>query len=421
MDFFKDLTMAPGDPILKLMFMYRQDPNPSKVDLSVGVYFDENGQLVNFEAINTAQKVLADYFYNLPADFSLPKIATNDSVQTPQGLTTAYLPASGYPPYNKLVRELLFTNDLPAVKEGRVDTLASVAGSGGLSLAGHFAKLLGFEKVLISDPAWSNYYAIFGKAGLNVGEYRYYDASNRSIDIEGCLADLAKADNKTVILFQTACHNPSGYDFTPEQWKQVLDTVAKTGAFVVFDFAYQGFGRGLDEDAFSIRYATEVLKEFLVVSSCSKNFGLYGERVGAVSIVGENSHDVALAYSTLKDLANNQYVATGSNGEYIVATVLSNPSLKAQWESEVNAVRNRIQTLRQKFADAMKALGFDFDFVTRQNGMFSYTGLTQDQVLALRDNYSIYMVENGRMNVVGLNDKNLEYVTKAFADVLTNN
>lgn len=420
MDFFKDLTQAPGDPILAIMGLYQADTNPNKVDLSVGVYFNDQGKTVNFDAIDKAQKIVSQYLYSLPKDFDLAQADTSLANLAPKGLTTAYLPASGFPSYCELVKELVFGENNQAVKENRVQTLASVAGSGGLTLASGLARKIGFERVFISNPSWSNYYALFGKDGFAIKEFSYYNKETNSLDFEACLADLQQLTAKDVILLQGSCHNPSGFDFTQEQWEQVINLIAQKGALALFDFAYQGFGRGVDEDAFAIRYSTQVLKNFLVVSSCSKNFGLYGERVGAVHVVAEDPQGAYLAWTNLRDLANNYYVAAGSNGEYLVATILSNPELKAQWLSELNAVNTRINNLRKQFAENMKQRGFDFDFVMKQNGMFSYTGLTAKQVEVLKDKYSIYMIGNGRMNVVGLNDNNMQYVTDAFADVLKN-
>ncbi|MFC6276310.1 amino acid aminotransferase [Psittacicella hinzii] len=419
MDFFANLTKAPDDPILHLIQEYKKDPNPSKVDLSVGAYYNAEGKAENLESVNLAQKALAQYYYSLPTENALAPVDLTLSSKVAKDINISYLPSTGYKGFNLAFRDFVFPESLAARKANRIRTVETIAGSGGLRLVGEFLKQhLELETIYISNPTWSNHFAIFETAGLKTAEYRYYNAQQRGIDFAAVLEDLEKLTSKDAVLLQAACHNPTGYDFSPEQWKEVLTKIKEKGAFPVFDFAYQGFGAGLDEDAYSVRLATEIFEQALIISSCSKNFGLYGDRTGAIHILAANEKDLDLVVSNLQFDANNFYVSPGNNGAFIVATILKNPDLYALWVEEVAQIRARIASMRQQLADLMAAQGFDFNFVVQQKGMFSYTGFTSQEVNRLKDEFSIYIVSNGRMNIAGLNEKNIDYVAKAFAKVL---
>ncbi|RIY36713.1 aromatic amino acid transaminase [Psittacicella gerlachiana] len=419
MDFFSNLTLAADDPILALVQQYHQDPRENKVDLSVGVYYNPEGKLENFKAVDTAQQALAQYFYSLPTEAKLAPIDNHLADLVAKDVSESYLPATGYVGFNNAVRNLLFPEDLQARKDDRIQTLESVAGSGGLRLVADFLHQLGLKRIFISNPTWGNHFAIFGASGLETPTYAYYNPQTKELDFQATLADLEALTPKDAVLLQAACHNPTGYDFDHQQWEQVLTKIKEKGALAVFDFAYQGFGDGIDEDAYSVRLATQILDQALFVSSCSKNLGLYGDRIGAVHVLAKDQAQAKLVVSNLQAYANNYYVAPGNNGAYVAAIVLSNPELRASWEQELTAVRARIKDLRQKLASALKERGFDFDFVTKQKGMFSYTGFTPEQCQELKEKYAIYMVTNGRINIVGLNEHNLAYVADSFAAVLS--
>ncbi|RIY32417.1 hypothetical protein CJP74_04610 [Psittacicella melopsittaci] len=420
MDFFSDITLAADDPILALVQQYLKDTRPNKVDLSVGVYYNPEGKQENFEAVRVAQKAVAEYLYALPTEAKLEQVNTDLAKLVAKDTSESYLPATGYKGFNLAVRDLVFPADLPARQEDRIQSIETVAGSGGLRLVGDFIhKQLGLETIYISNPTWSNHFAIFEHSGLKTAEYSYYNPATKALDVEATLADLDKLTAKDAVLLQAACHNPTGYDFTPEEWKLVLNKIKEKGALPVFDFAYQGFGDGLDEDAYAVRLASEIFAEALVISSCSKNLGLYGDRLGAIHVIAANANEANLAVSNLQSFANNYYVSPGTNGAFVATTVLNNPELRSQWENDLAQVRSRIKDLRTKLANALKARGFDFDFVVKQKGMFSYTGFTPEQCKELKEKYAIYIVGNGRINIVGLNDNNLEYVADAFAAVLS--
>lgn len=419
MDFFSHLTKAPDDPILHLVQLYRQDPRDFKVNLSVGVYFNEQGKQENFEAVNLAQKAVAQFFYNTPSDYQLSSIDSSLASKSVKDINISYLPTTGYKGFNEAIRELVFPSSLAARQTNRISSFETVAGSGGLRLVGEFLKRsIDLETIHISNPTWSNHHDIFKAAGLQTKEYTYYSPTIGGIDFQALLSDLDKLTPKDAVLFHAACHNPTGYDLSHEQWQAVLNKVKEKGAFPVFDYAYQGFGDGLDEDSYSVRLASEIFTEALVISSCSKNFGLYGDRLGAIHIIGASADHVALAISNMQAIANDIYVCPGNNAAFVATTILNNPDLYQLWVDELAAVRNRINGLRHKLARAMAERGVDFSFVVEQRGMFSYTGMTKDEVDYLRDKYGIYMVHSGRVNIAGLNDANVAYVADAFTDVI---
>ncbi|RIY32555.1 hypothetical protein CKF54_04605 [Psittacicella hinzii] len=421
MDFFSNLTLAADDPILALVQQYHQDERANKVDLSVGIYYNQQGKTENFNSVKVAQKAVAQYLYSLPTEAKLSAVNTELASLVAKDVSESYLPATGYQKFNLAIRDLVFPANLEARQAERIQTIESVAGSGGLRLVGDFLKnQLGIDKIYISNPTWSNHFAIFEKSGLTTDTYSYYNQASRSLDLEATLADFDKLTAKDAVLLQAACHNPTGYDFSQQEWELVLNKIKEKGALPVFDFAYQGFGDGLDEDAYSVRLATKIFDCALVVSSCSKNLGLYGDRIGAVHVIAPNKEQALLAVSNLQFYANNFYVSPGTNGAFVASTVLNNQELKAQWENDLTAVRARIKSLREKLAQALKARGHDFDFVTKQKGMFSYTGFTPEECKELKEKYAIYMVSNGRINIVGLNDNNLEYVADSFAAILNN-
>lgn len=413
---FAHLEKTPDDPILSLVAQYKNNTNPNKVDLSIGAYFNEQGQPENFAAVETAQLAIAQAFYQ-QNQAQAANLEPNYTDLVRSRISVSYLPGDGEPLYNHLVKELVFGKDNPHL--GRIATLESVAGSGGLRLVADFVKqYTNIHTVHMSSPTWSNHFDIFEQTGLQTGSYPYYNPDLKGLDVEAMCAYLRTLDATHGIVVHACCHNPTGYDFLPHEWDQVLAAAKEAGCFVIFDMAYQGFGKGFAEDAYAARKASEMLDNFIVISSCSKNFGLYGERVGAVHVAAPTAQQAQNVVTLFTDLATNHYVAPGNNAAYIVTTILSNPELQAGWEKDLAAIRNRIVTIRTNFAAAMQARGFDFEFVTRQTGMFSFTGLTKEQVLRLRDEFAIYMVTNGRMNVLGINPLNIEYVADAFATVL---
>lgn len=413
---FAHLQKTPDDPILSLVAQFKKNTNPHKVDLSIGAYSNEQGQAENFAAVETAQLAIAQAFYQ-QNQTQVTTLEPNFTNLIRSRISVSYLPGDGEPLYNSLVKELVFGKDNPHLE--RIATLESVAGSGGLRLVADFVKqYTGVQKVHMSSPTWSNHFDIFEQAGLQTGSYPYYSPELKGLNVKAMCAYLRTLDATQGIVVHACCHNPTGYDLLPHEWDQVLAVAKEVGCFVIFDMAYQGFGKGLDEDAYAVRKAAQMLDSFIVISSCSKNFGLYGERVGAVHVAAPTAQQAKNVVTLFTDLATNHYVAPGNNAAYIVTTILSNPELQAHWLQDLQAIRTRLTTIRANFAAAMQARGFDFEFVTRQTGMFSFTGLTKEQVLRLRDEFAIYMVANGRMNVLGINSHNLEYVANAFATVL---
>lgn len=396
MSVFEDVKLAPADPILGLNEAFRTDERTSKVNLGIGVYLDENGQMPLMECVRAAEDRLA-------------------AAAKPH----AYLPIDGLPDYVRLVRELTFGADSPAVVQGRIATAQSLGGTGALKVGADFiATLSPGSPVLISDPSWENHRAIFTRAGFTVGTYRYYDAEAKGIDVDGMVADLEAARPGTVVVLHACCHNPTGYDLTPEQWDRVIGVIADHDLIPFLDMAYQGFGAGVAEDGAVIsRFVAAGLPVF-VSTSFSKSFGLYGERIGALHIVCRDAEEATRVLSQVKICIRTNYSNPSTHGAAIVASVLGDPTQRASWEQELGRMRDRIKQMRTRLVDALRAEGVeDMDFIAQQIGMFSYSGLSRDQMLMLRRDHGIYGTEKGRMCVAALNDGNLEAVAKAVATV----
>ncbi|MDD2808233.1 amino acid aminotransferase [Rhodoferax sp.] len=398
MSLFSAVEMAPRDPILGLNEQFNADTNPAKVNLGVGVYFDDNGKLPLLQCVQAAEKAL----------LSAPK---------PHG----YLPIDGIAAYDAAVKALVFGADSEPAASGRVATVQALGGTGGLKLGADFLKKLNpAAKVLISDPSWENHRALFTNAGFTVESYRYYDEATRSLNFAGMLADLNAAAAGTVVVLHACCHNPTGYDITPAQWDEVIAAVKTRGLVPFLDMAYQGFGYGLAEDGAVIGKFVAAGLMFFVSTSFSKSFSLYGERVGALSVVCKDKEEMGRVLSQLKIVIRTNYSNPPTFGGALVAAVLSTPELRAQWEQELGEMRVRIKAMRQKLVDGLKAAGIaqDMSFITTQIGMFSYSGLNKDQMVRLRNEFGVYGTDTGRMCVAALNSKNIDYVCASIAKVI---
>lgn len=398
MSLFSAVEMAPRDPILGLNEQFAADTNPSKVNLGVGVYFDENGKLPLLQCVQQAEKAMMDK----PA-------------------ARGYLPIDGIAAYDNAVKGLVFGADSELVKAGRVATVQALGGTGGLKIGADFLKRLNPQaKVLISDPSWENHRALFTNAGFEVGTYTYYDAAKRGVNVEGMLASLRAAEAGTIVVLHACCHNPTGYDITPAQWDQVVAIVKERGLTPFLDMAYQGFGHGIAEDGAVIGKFVAAGLLFLVSTSFSKSFSLYGERVGALSVLCADKPEADRVLSQLKIVIRTNYSNPPTHGGAVVAAVLNNPELRALWEKELGEMRVRIKAMRQKLVDGLKAAGVkqDMGFITDQIGMFSYSGLTKDQMVRLRTEFGVYGTDTGRMCVAALNGKNIDHVCKSIAAVL---
>ena len=398
MSLFSSVEMAPRDPILGLNEQFNADANPAKVNLGVGVYFDDNGKLPLLQCVQAAEKTMMDK-------------------PTPRG----YLPIDGIVAYDNAVKSLVFGENSEPLTSGRVATVQAIGGTGGLKIGADFLKRLNPNvKVLISDPSWENHRALFNNAGFEVDTYAYYDAAKRGVNVEGFLASLNAAAAGTIVVLHACCHNPTGYDITPEDWDKVI-AVVKTKELTPFlDMAYQGFGYGIAEDGAVIQKFVAAGLNFLVSTSFSKSFSLYGERVGGLSVLCKDKEEMSRVLSQLKVVIRTNYSNPPTHGGAVVAAVLNNPELRALWEKELGEMRLRIKAMRQKLVDGLKAAGVkqDMSFITSQIGMFSYSGLTKDQMVRLRSEFGVYGTDTGRMCVAALNSKNIDYVCASIAKVV---
>ena len=398
MSLFSSVEMAPRDPSLGLNEQYNADTNPNKVNLGVGVYFDDSGKLPLLQCVQAFEKTMMD-----------------------KPTARGYLPIDGIVAYDAAVKNLVFGAESEPVKSGRIATVQGLGGTGGLKVGADFLKRLNpATKVLISDPSWENHRALFTNAGFVVESYRYYDAATRDIDFAGMLADLNAAPAGTVVVLHACCHNPTGYDITPTQWDEVIAVVKAKTLTPFLDMAYQGFGYGIAEDGAVIGKFVAAGLDFFVSTSFSKSFSLYGERVGALSVLCATKDDAARVLSQLKIVIRTNYSNPPTHGGAIVAGVLGNPELRALWETELGEMRVRIKAMRQKLVDGLKAAGVtqDMSFITRQIGMFSYSGLSKDQMVRLRNEFGVYGTDTGRMCVAALNSKNVDYVCACIAKVI---
>ena len=392
------IEMAPKDPILGVTEAYVADQNPKKVNLGVGVYTDENGKVPVLQCVRTAEKKLGEN-------------------ATPRN----YLPIDGIAAYDCAVQETLFGKDTPAVKDGRIVTVQTLGGTGGLKVGGDFLKRFNpGADIYISDPSWENHRAIFEYAGYTVKTYPYYDAATNGLKFDAMLACFEQLPARAIVLLHACCHNPTGVDLTPAQWEKVIDVVNRRDLVPFLDIAYQGFAEGLEEDAATIRRFTAECSAVFVSSSFSKSLSLYGERVGALSIVTKSKEEAARTLSQLKRVIRTNYSSPPTTGGQAVAMVLTTPELRQQWDQELGQMRERIKVMRKLLVEKIRELraDFDFNFIIEQRGMFSYSGLTKEQVTRLREKYSIYAIDSGRICVAALNTKNIDYVAQAIAKVL---
>ncbi|MBB3825323.1 amino acid aminotransferase [Xanthomonas arboricola] len=397
MSFFANVEQVPGDPILGLTEAYNADSRPTKVNLGVGIYYDENGRIPLLRAVHKIEQQLAQE-------------------AKPRG----YLPIDGLAAYDKATQELLFGAESALVASGRVATSQTVGGSGALRVgADLLKKLLPTATIAISNPSWENHRAVFGAAGFEVVDYTYFDAASHGLNFDGMLADLAKLEPGTVVLLHACCHNPTGADLTREQWKQVAGLLKERNLFPFVDIAYQGFDKGIEADAYAVRLlAAEGIDSYVVASSYSKSFSLYGERVGALSVVSATAAEAKAVQSQVKRIIRTIYSSPSTHGAALVAGVLTSPELRDLWEQELTEMRERIHALRAGLVDKLATLGApEFNFIQRQAGMFSYSGLTKTQVDRLRDEFAIYAVGTGRICVAALSQRNLDYVAQAVATV----
>ena len=395
---FAELELAPHDPILGVTEAFHADPNPNKVNLGVGVYTDDEGKVPVLKCVRTAEQQLCE-----------------------SPLPRNYVPIDGLKPYDRAVQDVLFGLDSAALKEGRIVTVQALGGTGGLKLGADFIRRVNAgAKVWISDPSWENHRALFEYAGYAVNTYRYYDPATHGLDFEGMMSALNGIPAGDVVLLHACCHNPTGVDLKPDQWERVIQIVNQRGLIPFLDIAYQGFAEGLDADAAAVRRFSAACPVVFVSSSFSKSLSLYGERVGALSIVMEDASEVAKVLSQLKRVIRTNYSSPPTHGGQTAATILTTPALRAQWEQELGGMRDRIKTMRRELVDKIRAIraDFDFSFVCEQRGMFSYSGLTKDQVRRLREEYSVYAIDSGRICVAALNSRNVDYVAKAVASVL---
>lgn len=390
--------MAPGDPILGLTETYLADTRPDKINLGVGIYVDEQGRI---PLLNTVREV--------------------EQAMAASGRPRGYLPIDGLPAYVQLTRQLLFGADSPLLAAGRVATAQTIGGSAALRVAADLLKQVAGAgaKIAISNPSWGNHHVVFGTAGFELLQYRYYDPSTHGLDFEGMLADLGRLEPGSVVLLHACCHNPTGVDLTAGQWQQTIDLLKERGLLPFIDMAYQGFDQGIAADATAIRLlAVSGIDAFVVANSYSKSFSLYGERVGALSMVGADRDEAARLQSKIKQTIRANYSSPAAHGAGLVAGVLGSSELRERWEQELAEMRSRIHAMRAGLVERLAAHGATgFGFVQSQAGMFSYSGLSKAQVLRLRNEHAIYALDSGRICVAALNHSNLETVAAAMAAV----
>jgi aromatic-amino-acid transaminase len=398
MSMFTSVEMAPRDPILGLNEQFASDSHPHKVNLGVGVYFDDQGKLPLLRCVEEAEKALAQH----PS-------------------ARGYLPIDGIQAYDNAVKELVFGVSSEPVQSKRVATIQALGGTGGLKVGADFLKkLLPHAQVMISDPSWENHRALFTQAGFEVISYTYYDAQKRGINFEGMINSLKAAPRGTIVVLHACCHNPTGYDLTHDQWSEVIETVKSQGLTAFLDMAYQGFAHGLEEDGAIVARFVQAGLEFLVSTSFSKSFSLYGERVGALSVLCADANEAQRVLSQLKIMIRTNYSNPPTHGGAVVAAVLSSPELKALWVQELTHMRERIKLMRTLLVQGLKDAGIsaNMDFITDQIGMFSYSGLSQAQMVRLRQEFGVYGTDTGRMCVAALNTKNIAHVCNSIAQVL---
>ncbi|MFL2554288.1 MAG: aromatic amino acid transaminase [Candidatus Rariloculaceae bacterium] len=395
---FETLKQLPVDAILGIMALYREDQDSSKIDLSVGVYQDENGNTPIFESVRRGeQQVLAAQ------------------------QTKSYVSIAGNAGFNAALERLLFGDEHPALRDGRVSTVQTPGGSGGLCVAAHLLlRAQSDARIWLSDPSWPNHMPLLQLAGLKLEQYFYYDYQNHCIGFDRMLAEFEKLDRGKIVLLHGCCHNPSGADLSREQWLELTELFERRGIVPFIDFAYLGMGQGIDEDAFGVRLMAERLPEVVIVTSCSKNFGLYRERVGAVSIVSKDAQAATLALNNASNIARGIYSMPPDHGAAIVAEILCDDELRPLWIAELSEMRDRLNDLRCLLANKLQERNapYDFSFIAQEHGMFSFLGISKEQVIRLREEFHIYLVESSRINVAGVNQANVDTIADAIVAVL---
>jgi aromatic-amino-acid transaminase len=392
------VEMAPRDPILGVTETFNADANPRKVNLGVGVYYDDNGKVPVLECVRRAEQKLAE---------------------SPQPRN--YLPIDGLQAYDRGVQELLFGADCAALRDRRIVTVQTLGGTGGLKVGADLLRRLnGSAQIWISDPSWENHQALFEYAGFKVQAYPYYDPATHGVRFDALIGALRKLPAGAIAVLHACCHNPTGVDLGADQWRQIIEVVNARGIVPFLDIAYQGFAEGLDADAAAVRSFAAACPVAFVSSSFSKSLSLYGERVGALSVVAGSADEAARVLSQLKRVIRTNYSNPPTHGGLTVATVLATPELRALWDRELGEMRERIKSVRRQLVDRIRAVrsDFDFSFIVRQRGLFSYSGLNRDQVRRLREEYSLYAIESGRICVPAINSRNIDYVARAIASVL---
>ena len=398
MTLFSPVEMAPRDPILGLNEAFNADTRSDKVNLGVGVYYDENGKVPLMRAVQAAEEA-----------------------RVAEHAARTYLPMEGLADYDRAVQTLLFGADAALLSSGKLITAQALGGTGALKLGADFLyRLLDKRLVAISDPSWENHRALFEAAGFEVVDYPYYDSSSRGVNVEAMLKGIDALPEGSVVLLHACCHNPTGADLSLADWARVIDVIQRRKHVPFLDIAYQGFGDNLQDDAIAVRLFAESGLPLFIASSFSKSFSLYGERVGALTLVTAGQDETARVLSQLKRVIRTNYSNPPTHGAKVVAKVLNNPELYAQWEAELAEMRLRIRSMRQALVEKLRAAGVkgDMDFIQRQRGMFSYSGLTAAQVARLADEFGIYAVSSGRICVAALNQRNIDVVANAMACVL---
>jgi len=394
---FDAVEMAPRDPILGLNEQFAADPNPNKVNLGVGVYYDENGKLPLLRCVRAAEEEM-----------------------TAAHQAHGYLPIDSIAAYNAATQELVFGAESTVRREGRVATVQAVGGTGALKVGADLLQRLNpAARVLISEPSWENHRALFEGAGFEVATYPYYDPATKGVDFAAMRAALSAAAPGTIVVLHACCHNPTGCDLSAEQWPQVVELLASRRLVPFLDMAYQGFGAGLAEDARAVQLCLDAGLDFFVATSYSKSFSLYGERAGALSVVCASKDAATRVLSQLKRVIRTNYSNPPTHGAAAITTVLTTPALRAMWEDELAGMRERIKRMRVELQRRLVAAGaaIDTDFITRQRGMFSYSGLSKTQMQRLRSEFGVYGVDSGRICVAALNDRNLDVVVAAISRV----
>lgn len=396
---FKHLQVVPGDPLLALIVAHQQDPNPKKIDLGVGVYKDDNGHTPILNSVKKAEAILLE----------------KEDSKSYQGVYGAL-------EFESLIKGLVLGENNPLIQSGRVRSTQTPGGTGALKVAADFISAnLKDTRLWVSDPTWGNHKSIFDSAGVEVLDYPYYDPATNGLRFDDMMAKLeAEAKEGDVLLVHACCHNPTGIDLQFDHWKVLTDFVNKRGLLPLVDAAYQGFGDGLDEDLAGLRHMAANVQDMLIANSFSKNFGIYRERCGGLSVIAASTDEANAAFSIIGQAIRANYSMPPAHGAAVVYTIMNDPELKAEWELEVTAMRDRINRLREKLVNKLAASGVnkDFAFIKDQRGMFSYSGLTLEQVRQLRSEYSIYIADTGRMSIAGVSDKNIDYLCESIAKVV---